>query len=115
MVQTLPGVTARTLTTPRITTRVLFSGDEKGDPIVFVHGNGIRLKTNVIHIFTHATLIPYHPASTSPHRHHYILYHNLLKKQTRFFCNLLGRSDGQTPQEFSRYLPLLSFYCFISN
>jgi pimeloyl-ACP methyl ester carboxylesterase len=35
----LPGVTARTLTTPRLTTRVLFSGPEHGIPVLFIHGN----------------------------------------------------------------------------
>jgi pimeloyl-ACP methyl ester carboxylesterase len=35
----LPGVTARTLTTPRLTTRVLFSGPEQGIPVLFIHGN----------------------------------------------------------------------------
>jgi len=38
-VPTLEGITARPITTNRITTRVLFSGDEGGTPVIFVHGN----------------------------------------------------------------------------
>ena len=38
-VPTLPGVTARTVTTGRLTTRVLFSGPEDGIPVLFIHGN----------------------------------------------------------------------------
>jgi pimeloyl-ACP methyl ester carboxylesterase len=38
-VPTLPGITARTITTSRITTRVLFSGAESGIPVLFLHGN----------------------------------------------------------------------------
>ncbi len=38
-VATLVGVTARTITTPRITTRVLFTGPEDGEPVFFLHGN----------------------------------------------------------------------------
>lgn len=38
-VPTLDGITSETITTSRITTRVLFSGDESGTPVVFVHGN----------------------------------------------------------------------------
>ena len=38
-VPTLPGITARTIASVRLTTRVLFSGDEAGAPVVFVHGN----------------------------------------------------------------------------
>jgi pimeloyl-ACP methyl ester carboxylesterase len=38
-IPTLPGITAKTMTTPRLTTRVLFSGEEGGIPVVFVHGN----------------------------------------------------------------------------
>ena len=38
-VPTMDGVTAQTITTSRITTRVLFSGDENGVPVVFIHGN----------------------------------------------------------------------------
>ncbi|MEQ8672658.1 MAG: alpha/beta hydrolase [Aggregatilineales bacterium] len=35
----LDGITAKMITSPRITTRVLLSGDENGIPVVFVHGN----------------------------------------------------------------------------
>jgi pimeloyl-ACP methyl ester carboxylesterase len=38
-VPTLGGITAKTITTPRITTRVLFSGPEDGAPVLFLHGN----------------------------------------------------------------------------
>jgi len=38
-IPTLNGVTAKTITTPRLTTRVLFSGPDSGTPVVFVHGN----------------------------------------------------------------------------
>ncbi len=38
-VPTLPGVTAKTITTPRLTTRVLFAGQENGIPVLFLHGN----------------------------------------------------------------------------
>jgi pimeloyl-ACP methyl ester carboxylesterase len=38
-VSTLPGIEARTVTTPRLTTRVLFSGPEDGIPVLFIHGN----------------------------------------------------------------------------
>ena len=38
-IPTLPGINARTVTTARITTRVLFSGDKGGTPVIFVHGN----------------------------------------------------------------------------
>lgn len=38
-VSTMQGITAKTVTTPRISTRVLFSGDVNGEPVVFVHGN----------------------------------------------------------------------------
>ena len=38
-VPTLPGVTARTVKTDRLTTRVLFSGPEDGIPVLFIHGN----------------------------------------------------------------------------
>jgi len=38
-IPTLPGVTAQTVTTPRLTTRVLFSGPADGTPVLFVHGN----------------------------------------------------------------------------
>lgn len=36
---TLPGVEARTVTTDRLTTRVLFAGPEDGEPVLFIHGN----------------------------------------------------------------------------
>ncbi len=35
----LKGITAKTVTTSRITTRVLFSGTENGVPVLFLHGN----------------------------------------------------------------------------
>ena len=38
-VPTLPGVEARTITSDRITTRVLFAGPADGIPILFLHGN----------------------------------------------------------------------------
>lgn len=38
-IPTLPGITARTITTCRITTRVLFAGRDDGLPILFLHGN----------------------------------------------------------------------------
>lgn len=38
-VATLPGITAETVTTDRLTTRVLFSGPEEGIPVLFIHGN----------------------------------------------------------------------------
>jgi pimeloyl-ACP methyl ester carboxylesterase len=38
-IQTLEGVTAKTITTDRIKTRVLFSGPVDGVPILFLHGN----------------------------------------------------------------------------
>lgn len=38
-VPTLPGITAKTVTSARLTTRVLFSGAEDGTPVIFVHGN----------------------------------------------------------------------------
>ncbi len=38
-VPTLPGVEARTITTARLTTRVLFTGPEDGIPVLFLHGN----------------------------------------------------------------------------
>ncbi len=38
-VPTLPNITARMVTTPRLSTRVLFSGLENGTPVLFVHGN----------------------------------------------------------------------------
>jgi pimeloyl-ACP methyl ester carboxylesterase len=38
-VLTLDGITARTITTSWLTTRVLFAGDESGEPVLFLHGN----------------------------------------------------------------------------
>ena len=38
-IPTLPDVTAKTITSDRLTTRVLFSGPEDGIPVLFVHGN----------------------------------------------------------------------------
>jgi pimeloyl-ACP methyl ester carboxylesterase len=38
-VPTLSGITARTITTSRVSTRVLFSGPEDGVPVLFLHGN----------------------------------------------------------------------------
>ncbi|NDJ78650.1 MAG: alpha/beta hydrolase [Chloroflexi bacterium] len=38
-VPTLPGVTAETVTTSRLSTRVLFTGLEGGTPVLFLHGN----------------------------------------------------------------------------
>lgn len=38
-IPTLAGTTAKTLTTSRITTRVLFSGPDDGIPVLFLHGN----------------------------------------------------------------------------
>lgn len=35
----LKGITATMMTTSRITTRVLFTGEEKGVPVLFLHGN----------------------------------------------------------------------------
>jgi pimeloyl-ACP methyl ester carboxylesterase len=35
----MPGVTARTITTNRLTTRVLFTGPGDGIPVLFLHGN----------------------------------------------------------------------------
>lgn len=35
----LDGIRPKTITTSRLTTRVLFSGDEKGTPVLFLHGN----------------------------------------------------------------------------
>jgi pimeloyl-ACP methyl ester carboxylesterase len=38
-IPTMEGITAKKVTTPRITTRVLFSGPEEGTPVLFLHGN----------------------------------------------------------------------------
>lgn len=35
----LDGITARTISSKRLTTRVLFSGEEDANPVIFVHGN----------------------------------------------------------------------------
>lgn len=38
-IPTLPGITASTVTSSRLTTRVLFSGQENATPVLFLHGN----------------------------------------------------------------------------
>ena len=38
-IPTLPGITAKIITTDRISTRVLFSGPDDGVPVLFLHGN----------------------------------------------------------------------------
>jgi len=38
-IPTMAGITPQTMTTPRLTTRVLFSGPEAGIPVLFLHGN----------------------------------------------------------------------------
>ncbi|HKI53887.1 MAG TPA: alpha/beta hydrolase, partial [Anaerolineales bacterium] len=38
-IPTMDGITAKTITTDRITTRVLFSGSDDGVPVLFLHGN----------------------------------------------------------------------------
>jgi len=38
-IPTMEGITARMITTKRLTTRVLFSGPENGTPVLFLHGN----------------------------------------------------------------------------
>lgn len=38
-IPTLPGITSKTITSTRITTRVLFSGTDDGIPVLFLHGN----------------------------------------------------------------------------
>jgi pimeloyl-ACP methyl ester carboxylesterase len=38
-VPTMGSITAKTITTPRLTTRILFSGPEDGIPVIFLHGN----------------------------------------------------------------------------
>jgi pimeloyl-ACP methyl ester carboxylesterase len=38
-VPTMPGITAETITTSRLTTRVLCSGPDDGVPVLFLHGN----------------------------------------------------------------------------
>jgi pimeloyl-ACP methyl ester carboxylesterase len=38
-IPTLPGITSKMITTPRLTTRVLLSGDDNATPVLFLHGN----------------------------------------------------------------------------
>lgn len=38
-IPTMPGITAKTITTNRLTSRIIFSGSEDDIPVVFVHGN----------------------------------------------------------------------------
>src|SRR5258706_1593163 len=38
-IPTMKGITAQTISTPRLSTRVLFSGPDNGIPVLFVHGN----------------------------------------------------------------------------
>ncbi len=38
-IPTMEGITAKTITTDRLTTRVLFSGKEGGETVIFLHGN----------------------------------------------------------------------------
>ena len=38
-IPTLPGITATTISSARITTRVLSAGDKSGTPVIFAHGN----------------------------------------------------------------------------
>lgn len=38
-IPTLPGITAEVVSSPRLTTRVLFSGPADGTPVLFIHGN----------------------------------------------------------------------------
>ena len=38
-VPTIDGITAETVMTNRLTTRVLFAGPDEGDPVLFLHGN----------------------------------------------------------------------------
>lgn len=38
-IPTLPGINARTVSSERLTTRVLFAGDPDGQPVIFIHGN----------------------------------------------------------------------------
>lgn len=38
-IATLAGITAKTISTDRLTTRVLFSGPEDGIPVLLIHGN----------------------------------------------------------------------------
>ena len=38
-IPTLDGIKSKTITTKRISTRVLFRGSEGGEPVLFLHGN----------------------------------------------------------------------------
>lgn len=38
-VPTLPGITSKLVTTPRLTQHALFSGDDAAEPVLFIHGN----------------------------------------------------------------------------
>jgi pimeloyl-ACP methyl ester carboxylesterase len=38
-IPTIPGITAKMITSARLTTRVLFSGADDGIPVLFIHGN----------------------------------------------------------------------------
>src|SRR5258706_417265 len=38
-IPTMKGITAQTISTPRLSTRALFSGPDNGIPVLFVHGN----------------------------------------------------------------------------
>lgn len=38
-IPTLPGITAKSITSSRLTTRVLFAGADDGTPVLFLHGN----------------------------------------------------------------------------
>ncbi len=38
-IPTLPGITSKMIATPRLTTRVLLSGDDNATPVLFLHGN----------------------------------------------------------------------------
>src|SRR6266542_3339469 len=39
IIPTLPGITSKMITTSRLMTRVLFSGDNNAIPVLFLHGN----------------------------------------------------------------------------
>lgn len=39
IIPTLPGITSQMIATPRLQTHVLFSGEEDGTPVLFLHGN----------------------------------------------------------------------------
>lgn len=38
-IPTMPGISSQMVTTPRLTTRVLFAGPDDGTPVIFLHGN----------------------------------------------------------------------------